>query len=338
MGIIGCGNNGYGHFKALRRVPEARITALADAVPAQAERWVAELAPEEGRPLVTADPERMWDAVDAVWICTPPGFHGAQVRAALEAGKHVMCEKPLTLDLAEGDALVRLAREKGLKLMAGYCLRFQPRFAHFKELVASGRIGELVYVWCTRTANRTSRTGTWRDDIAVSGGMLFETFTHNIDWMRHVAGEVTEVFAVEHTLNPVYNFEDHAFGAVRFAGGASGEFKSSWSSPVSEYVWGVLGTKAQAVPTGRDGIKIAYLDGTEEVLTVGVTDQLFEEDRHFVDAVLNGKPLLVDGVDSLKTLEVHFALKLSAREGRPVRLPLENRAVRITDFARRSSS
>lgn len=333
VGLIGCGKNGYGHFKNLLEIEGAEVCALYDVYPQAAERWVAELDAGTRKPTVVTRLDAMWDLVDAVWVTTPPGTHYENAVQALRAGKHVLVEKPISLQLDQADEMIAIAEEKGLKFLVGYCLRFQPIFSAFRDVASSGRIGELVSVWCNRLGNKPPQPGHWHNDMAMSGGMLIETYTHNIDWMRLVAGDVREVYSKERTIHQGYDFEDHAQGTIEFENGVIGQFFSSWAHSPSRYEWGIIGTKGTATKHDQTTIRIDLHDGTSEMMKVERVSQTLVEDRHFIEAIQHDHPVLFDARDSAKTLEVHFALKLSGTSGAPVSLPVPNRNVHIGAFA-----
>lgn len=338
VGIIGCGSNGFGHFKNLRKIEGVQVTAIYDVVKEQAESWIKDLEPEETPPAIVTNLEDMWQHVDAVWVTTPPGYHYEHSIAALREGKHVMCEKPIALEIPHADDMLRVAKEKNVKLFVGYCLRFQPVFAHFAEIVTSGKIGDLLSLWCDRVSSDMSTSkwkGSWRDDIAICGGMMIETFTHNIDWMRLVAGEVKSVHMKEHTVKPYINFEDHAVGLIEFENGASATFYSSWAAGESRYEWGVIGTKGTAKASGgdREHIFVSYTNGEKETIKLEPTRHSFLEDEQFIRAIKYDEPLLFTAEDSARTLETHVALKLSAKVGKPVSVPIADRTLGIPSFA-----
>ncbi len=333
VGFIGCGNNGRGHFKALQQIDGAQISALYDVNPEAPKNWLSELPEDQTPPVVVTKLDDLWEHVDAVWVTSPPGFHYEHSVQALRAGKHVFCEKPIALELPHADEMVAIAREKNLTYFVGYCLRFQPSFSHFAEIAQSGNIGALNSLWCTRISNPAYTANHWRAEIAMSGGMMIETFTHNIDWMRLVAGDAKEVFMKEKTVTPTVNFEDHAVGVVEFENGAIGEFFSSWSSGLSRYEWGMVGSEGAATLLDRETILISYRNGEKEKIPVEKTNMVMLEDEHFIRAIAEGSPLRFTADDSARTLETHVALKLSAREGRPVALPLPDRSLGIPGFA-----
>lgn len=333
VGIIGCGANGWGHFNHLVTFKDVQVTALYDVNPEAPRSWL-EKSEVQPKPQIVAELSRMWELVDAVWVTSPPGVHYEHSIAALRAGKHVFCEKPIALELHHADEMVRVAREKGLTYFIGHSHRFQPSAYLFADIVRSGKIGEISSLWATRIANPAFTQAGWRTEITMCGGMLMETFTHQLDWMRLVAGEIKEVYMKEKTVTPTVNFEDHAVGIIEFENGAIGEFLSSWSSGLSRMEWGVIGAKgAASLSPDKKQIIISYRDGNRETVDAPLVDTKLVEDRLFVESVLEGKPLPFDASDSAKTLEAHVALKLSAREGRPIRLPLTDRSLGIPQFA-----
>ena len=129
--------------------------------------------------------------VDALHICVHTRLHYEMARLALERGKHVLLEKPFTLDVAEGRELIRLAREKRLVLMVAHVVRFVPAYQQLKEWVDSGTFGELQFLHLSRFTGAPS-WGQWKNDPLVrasSGGALFDLQIHDIDFMQSMLGE-----------------------------------------------------------------------------------------------------------------------------------------------------
>jgi predicted dehydrogenase len=164
----------------------------------KAEKLVGELGlaavpevPEDWRDLVNRDD------IDAVAITTPPGPHLEMAREALNAGKHVLCEKPFALNAGEAETLRALAREKGLTAMVAHEFRFAPQRAQIKDLLEAGRIGtpELVSIdlLMGRPRPETPPPYTWAADTSQGGGLLGALGSHYIDGLRHWFGDVAEV-------------------------------------------------------------------------------------------------------------------------------------------------
>jgi hypothetical protein len=175
LGIVGCGFvTRTRHLPALRRVPEVRVVAVADVDPASArdvaDRWGIPRRHADGRALV-ADP-----AVEAVAVCVPAACHVEVALAALEAGKHVLVEKPLALSLAEADRLLERASRSLPKALFGFNLRWHRLVRTAREMIRAGRIGTIQSVCTTYSDAVLSRPGlpAWRVRRELGGGALLE--------------------------------------------------------------------------------------------------------------------------------------------------------------------
>ena len=203
VGIAGIGFMGVTHFRSYASVPGARVVALADTDPARrAGDWSkvggnfgaslgqVDLAGIRGHATVeelVADPD-----VDMVDICLPTEAHPAAAITAMEAGKHVMVEKPIALTLAEADRMLATAERTGRLLMVGHVLRFFPEFALLKEAMDDGRFGALKGLHLKRMA----AFPTWMQNPERMGGAAIDLHIHDTDFVRHLFGEPLSVSAV----------------------------------------------------------------------------------------------------------------------------------------------
>jgi predicted dehydrogenase len=182
---------------------------------------------------VFADPE-----IDAVVVATPAATHYALTTAALEAGKHVLCEKPMTTDVGEAEALCALAGERGLKLMVGHTFLFNNSVLKVKELVDTGRVGKLYYLVSTRT-----HMGLVRNDVSV----LWDLAPHDVAIMNHLTGSLPErVSAV--AVHPLgLKMPDVAFIHLFYPDGLIGSIQVSWIDSHKERRMRVIGDMGQAI-------------------------------------------------------------------------------------------
>lgn len=200
IGILGMGFMGRGHFGRYATIPGAKVTAVADVEP---ERRRGELQVQgnidlglgkldmSGVQAFAAAEELIAQAdVDVVDVCLPTYLHSRYSVAALQAGKHVFCEKPMALSLAEADAMLEAAEQTGRLLMIGHCIRFWPEFLYLKELVDNQTLGKLLSL-------RMSRLGTgplwswdgWMLDAARSGGAVLDLHIHDVDFVHYMLGK-----------------------------------------------------------------------------------------------------------------------------------------------------
>jgi predicted dehydrogenase len=198
LGIVGCGHVAeVAHLPALARVPSVEVVAVADADGARAAAAAGPGATvHPSVEALVADPR-----VEAVAVLVPPREHRAVTEAALAAGRHVLVEKPLALDAADADALVRAASDAGVVAMTGFNLRRLDVIRRAKEVVAGGGIGQVEVLRSVVTTNRRFDPSAppWRRRRELGGGSLVEQGVHHFDLWRHLLGEEVEsVFALVH--------------------------------------------------------------------------------------------------------------------------------------------
>ena len=199
--VIGLGI-GRRHIQAYRALPGVEVTAVVDVesnalLSAQREFGIAQGFTDYRQALDRAD-------IDLVSICTPDRLHAEQALAALDAGKHVLCEKPLATRSEGAAAIVRKVRETGRKLMVCHNYRFIPQFARLRQLAQAGEVGGLFYAESSYVQDlyfmETLGPNYWRlkdpQDFYLGGAV------HNVDLLRWVMGEIVEVHAYATHMMP----------------------------------------------------------------------------------------------------------------------------------------
>ena len=237
VGIVGAGYiAGFVHIPGLKTCPDVEVAAICDvtreAAEAQAARHGISRVVTDYRPIVE-DP-----AIDAVVICVPNSLHRPVVLAAIEAGKHVLCEKPLGLDVAEaGDMTAALARA-GRRGLVAFTYRYAPCVRYARHLVSAGHIGPLRQVRALFTLAAPDTWLGWRSMGSEAGGALVDLGSHLVDSARWFAGEVASVAAMTRTfltarpagsgaeMRPV-DVDDAAALLLEFESGATGAVEVS---------------------------------------------------------------------------------------------------------------
>jgi predicted dehydrogenase len=228
IGAIGAGGFGLFALQQFLQVPGVRLAGIAgtyrEAALAVARRFgVPDLVEVEA---LLASPE-----VDLVYIATPPSLHYPQALAALQAGKHVLVEKPLALTLAQADELVALAQAKGLLCVANLMQRYNPLFDSVQKLVESGALGECLHGWFENYASDEGlRAGHWFWDRAISGGIFIEHGVHFFDLFEGWLGQ-GQVVAAQRGLRPGSGIEEQVQCTVRYASGPLVNFHHSFTQP-----------------------------------------------------------------------------------------------------------
>jgi len=228
FGLVGCGDIGRLRAQALAMAPSCSLVAVADLDVERAKAFGAEHGAA-----VDAD----WRALvrrpdlDAVIVSTPPVVHAAQSVAAMEAGKHVLCEKPLARTAAECRSIVEAADRTGRHLATGFNYRFYPSFAAAREAFDAGVIGELDHIRSYAGYSATGHNQPWVHDAdTVGGGALRDNGIHLLDLTRWFLGEVAEVKGF--ATGNVWRFpgcEDNGFALLRSEADRIATVQASWT-------------------------------------------------------------------------------------------------------------
>ncbi len=199
IGIIGMGGMGWFHARRYLQLADARLVAIADLVPERLEaRDVVQInIADETSDFDFSQVARYSDAgalianadVDVVDICLPTYLHAQYTVAALEAGFHVLCEKPMALNVAEADRMLAAGQATGRFLMIAHCLRFWPEYQFLRDRVQDGRYGPLRSLNMWRFGGRPSWSArNWFLDPALSGGMMLDLHIHDVDYVNALFG------------------------------------------------------------------------------------------------------------------------------------------------------
>lgn len=328
LALVGCGNMGRGLVSNLQFIPEAELVlavdSMADAAKRVAHEHNCDAAPDLDAALVRSD-------VDAVIIATPNFLHAPQAIAAARAGKHVYTEKPLALSATDGAAMIRAAREAGVKLMVGQVLRYVSPFVWVLEGLAKGEWGEPFAAQISRLSGGWQGShydDAWRMSSAQSGGALFEIHVHEIDFMNQIFGDPESVYALtgRFLLDDV-DYYDTAEMLVRYPGGRPVQFFTGNSALEPRYDAKILCTEADIYLVGFGAVHVRTR--SDEIIEPHAADlqSMYEpgtkrEIREFIQAIAGDEPVSITGEEGLRAIEVAEAAVRSAESGDVIRLPL----------------
>jgi UDP-N-acetyl-2-amino-2-deoxyglucuronate dehydrogenase len=346
--IIGAGVIGDVHAQAIRSLPDVAALSLIVSTREASARRLAEARGAGGYSTdldaVFADPD-----IDAVSICTPSGLHADQAVAALEAGKHVMIEKPIDVSLDAADRIIAAERASGAKVAVVSQHRFDPATEQVVAAIQAGDLGRLTSGIASTAWWRGQSyydAGRWRGTWAMDGGgAIMNQTIHTIDLLVAMLGVPTEVFAYAARLaHERIEVEDTAVAVVRFASGALGVIHGTTAAyPGLEAGVRVFGTKGSAVIADDHLVYFHRNPGPAPELpmpppaadTNQVTDAdaLTAEQRRlgqahvaqfadFVDAIRLDQPVRVGTQEARAVLAVVLGLYRSAAAGEPV--PIED--------------
>ena len=266
VAIIGCGGIANGkHMPSLQKVESCEMVAFCDIIPERAEKACAEYG-APGAKVYTDYRELLKDeTIDVVHVCTPNRSHSVITVDALEAGKHVMCEKPMAINSAEAKKMLDAAARTGKLLSIGYQSRFRPDAIFMKKEAEAGTFGDIYYAKATALRRRAVPTwGVFLNEEEQGGGPLIDIGTHALDLTLWVMDNYKPKYCVGttyHKLNKDTNqgnawgnwdpekftVEDSAFGFVVMENGATINLESAWALnmlDVREATTLICGTKA----------------------------------------------------------------------------------------------
>jgi myo-inositol 2-dehydrogenase/D-chiro-inositol 1-dehydrogenase len=327
IGIIGAGRIGKVHGESITRyVKGAKVEAIADPYLTDA---IKEWATSMGIPKVYTDYTDILkdSSIDAVLICSSTDTHSMISMEAIDAGKHVFCEKPVDLDVAKIKAVIKALSGKKLKYQVGFNRRFDHNFKAVKDAVAAGKIGDLnILKVISRDPGPPPISY-----VKVSGGIFLDMTIHDFDMVRFASGaEVVEVFAMGAVLVDKAIGEagdiDTAIITMRLSNGAlaviDNSRRASYGYDQRIEAFGSLGQ----IATGNDTQSTAVLSNADGVTAEKPLYFFLErymaafsaELASFVDAVVNDKPVEVGVMDGLAPVLIALAAKKSIAENRPV--------------------
>ncbi len=340
VGIIGIQGFGKSYFKVLRELAGVEIAALCD-VNTEAAR---QLAQANGVPSVTGDYRELLagDRVDAVFIAVPHFLHHEMTIAALRAGKHVFCEKPLAITPRDAWEMAATARSCGRILTCHYNRRQTPAVKALRALVGRGAFGEVYQLnvkWMARwTGFMFDSATSWRvSKEKAGGGILVGRGSHMLDAAWHILGRPAweSVYAVTENRLTGFEVDDYAMVVARLAGGAAVHMECSYEAHCPAYgeriEYEVFGTRAGAVCSQTDGVESVRAGACRFPANewVDLTRSLdFESYRDapprsivqdFVESIREGREPLVTGEDAAAITQVLTAAYRSSERRAHVR-------------------
>ncbi len=281
--------------------------------------------------------------VDAVYIASPVVFHASQAKMAADYGKHILIEKPIAMSIEEGEDVVKYVESKGVKMAAGFMMRFGAHIMNMKKAIKEGKIGQVVNGYSQFTCWLPNSSGNWRLVKAKSGGgSLMDMGVHCIDLMEYILdSRVVEVASFNDTLTFDYDVEDSSTLLMKMANGVHCVVQTNFNIPDEASKWRMefFGTRGRLM---GDNV-IGQIDGgtlsgffMDNVSGYNATqnhdanngieldaefgNMYTREVESFADSVLNDKPLVVPASDALHVQKVIAAAYESTEKKTVVKL------------------
>ncbi len=350
IGIIGCGSiANKKHMPSLKKINEVEMVAFCDIIEERAVKAAQDFGAEGAKAYTDFDEMLKNEKLDVVHICTPNNMHAAATIASMEAGCHVMCEKPMAKNVEQAQQMLDAQKRTGKKLTIGYQNRFAPEQLYLHEACENGDLGEIYYAEAEAIRRRGVPTwGVFIDEEAQGGGPLIDIGTHALDmtlWhmnnykVKSVKGSVFKKLGKQTRTGNVwgdwdtekYTAEDSAFGFVTMENGATIIVKSSWAINLAdsrEAMCVLAGTKAGA--DCHDGLRINTVKYGKQVIEKVATDiggvtyngeKLYSSDieaRQWIDAILNDTDPCVLPEQAFVVTQILEAIYESAKTGKTI--------------------
>jgi UDP-N-acetyl-2-amino-2-deoxyglucuronate dehydrogenase len=318
--IVGCGRVARRHAEHIHNLGE--LVSVCDIAADRAVR----LAERYGASAYTSIDEMLskTPAVDVIAVCTPNGLHAQHSVQALQAGAHVLCEKPMALTVSDCNEMIRTAQSAGRKLFIVKQNRFNPPVAAVKRVIEEGRLGEIysAQVNCFWNRDPAYYTDSWRGTKDLDGGTLFTQFSHFIDLLYWLIGDVDTVkgFIANRGHKGSIEFEDTGVISVKFTSGAIGTINYTVNSHHRnmEGSLTVFGEKGTVKIGGQylneleyqdiEGYRIGNLPAGNPANNYGeYQGSMSNHDKVYqnvVDTLTGNGEIATDGFDGLKTVEI----------------------------------
>lgn len=347
FGIIGCGRISPNHVKAIAdNRQQARLAAVCDLEDNKMDAAIARYNELMGP---DADTVKKYDDymrllanpdIDIVTIATYSGLHAQMAIDAMQAGKHVIVEKPMALSIADADLMIRVAEQVGVKMTVSFQNRFNKSVQKLRSALETRRFGKLIHGVASMRWHRGADyygSADWRGTWAMDGGALMNQSIHNIDLLQWMMGDVDTAYGFAGTFLNDIEAEDAAVAVLRFKSGALGIIEASnciYPSNMEETL-SVFGEKGTARIGGMATNYLTHwefsdgLDDKEKVLAnygenpanvygFGHTS-LFAD---FIDAVQSGRQPYITPAEGKKAMEIVLGIYKSVKTGQPVKFPI----------------
>ena len=345
VGIIGVGSISEAHLLGYQNLPDVEIYAFCDIN----EKRLREMGKKYGVTRLFTDKDEMLalPEIDAVSVCTWNSQHAPCSIAALKAGKHVMCEKPMAMNTEEAEEMKKAAEESGKLLMVGFVRRYKESTNVLKEFSENGTLGDIYYTKATYLRRHGNPGGWFGDKSRSGGGPLIDLGVHVIDMARFVMGNPKPVSAYGITFNKLGNrknlvdqppyvsigstsddicdVEDFASAVIRFENGGVVSVETSFDLNLKEDIgtFEVFGTKGGGklspdleIYTDVNG----YMADVQIKKKLDTENAFISEFRHFIDCVKGDAECVSPAEDGVIMMKILDAIYESAKKGEAVKI------------------
>jgi len=332
IAVLGCGHWGVNYVRVFNELPDSKVVAIAE----QREGRLQEVGKRFPDVKLTTNAEEAvrTEGVDAVVVALQATLHYDITRMALETGKHILVEKPMTMHATESEELVKIAESQGVILMVGHTFLYNSGVRKVREYIENAEVGRVYYLYSSRT-----NLGPIRQDV----NAVWDLATHDVSIFNYLLDATPEWVSAVGIKALGNNCEDVGFASIGYPGGVVGHIHVSWAEPnkVREVV--VVGSDKRIVFNDLDiqervrvfekGVaaqpevatygEFQYLMRDGDIISprVPVSEPLKNQCNHFLECVTENKKPLTDGRNGLDVVRVMEAIDCSIqRKGEPVQI------------------
>lgn len=342
IGIIGAGNIAQSaHIPAYLKNPNVELVGVCD----QNLQRAQEVKEKHGMKYAVSSIQELVakDDIDAISVCVWNNAHAEAAIAAANAGKHILCEKPMAMTVEEGQAMVEAAKTNNVILQLGFARRYMDKVKTIVDMLESGVLGEIYYAKVQEIRRRGTPIGWFTDKEKSGGGPMIDIGVHSIYTTWYMMGKPKPVaisaqihsnignyntklvssWEAFDTDDLVYSVEDSGEGFIRFENGATMFFENSWAinGEGTEMNARIYGTKGGATlsPFKIYQEQNGYLLDSDVYMTKE-TNEFSEEINHFVECIQEGKQPITSGEDGVIIQKILNGIYESAKKGCEIRL------------------
>lgn len=313
IGVVGAGAIAeMAHIANYTKLDNVELVGITDINRERAEQ----VAAKYGIRVVYTDEAEMFadKHIDGVSICTPNKLHASQAIAAMKAGKHVLVEKPMCVNLQEADDMIRTVEKTGKVLMVSFTHRFFSHNQYVKKQLEQGVIGKplsfrIRFAHLGPYTSWSAKSGWFFNKAMSGGGALLDMGIHALDLLRYFGGEIKSIQGRVATLKHDIDAEDYATALVKFESGAFGHMETGWYSHSGFSGYEIYGTEGTVICDYKTVRILREVDGDKQwVERSAAWDSWVPELQCFVDAIVGGSLPHSTAEDGKKALELALQL------------------------------
>lgn len=314
-GLIGLGGIAASHVNGLKDTGRASVVCGWD----QSEGAVAKAVDEWGLEAKSSAEDLIQSDIDIVVIATPGFAHREYVEMAAAAGKHIICEKPVALNMDDALAIKQAAEKAGVMLQISFNHRNDPKFSTLKRVQEEGRIGTTVSAWARLYAPSSSErwrkiqeSGHWRASFELSGGRINEFCSHTVNWLLWVLGTPKTVYGRALYVTEGFELDDADYAMIQCEHGVGLLDVHRHAGIAADSNFGILGNGGSVML--KDGaIGLTRMD--EDAEDIPIDETIRPKHAEFLDCIEKATEPLTSIDSAIDTLKVCLAFNKSARSG-----------------------